>query len=294
MKQQYEHFKFRRSSLALIETMNKIIADYTQQGFTLTVRQLYYQLVTRNIIANDQKNYKSMASIANDARLAGLMDWNAIEDRTREFSGRNHWDSGADLLNACANQYHMDMWEGQDVRPIIIVEKEALQGVFERVCHQYDTSLLCARGYPSVSVLRNYVKYTMIPAIDAGQRFKFLHFGDHDPSGIDMTRDLTERFTLFSEGRHIEFDLERCALNMDQVEEYNPPENPAKTTDARFESYAELYGSSSWELDALEPKVLIELAQEKIIALIDEERWEARNEEIEDVKKRLRVVAEDF
>lgn len=82
-----------------------------------------------------------------------------------------------------------------------------------------------------------------------------IHLGDHDPSGIDMTRDIIDRMDIFEAG----VGVERIALNMDQIELYNPPKNPAKLSDTRAKGYIEKFGSSSYELDALEPRVIRDL-----------------------------------
>lgn len=106
-----------------------------------------------------------------------------------------------------------------------------------------------------------------------------IYFGDHDPSGIDMTRDVLERLSLFSDITPIE--VHRIALNMDQVEELNPPENPAKLTDSRASSYVAKFGDSSWELDAVEPAELARLVEAKVLEFRDEKQWgkDVRSEE---------------
>lgn len=291
-RQAYKRFRFADKSVELIRTMNGIIADYVAQGFRLTVRQLYYQLVARDVIPNNEKSYKSTTSLVNDARLAGLMDWDAIEDRTRAFVRRSRWESGKSILQAVTNQFHMDMWRNQEWRPFVIIEKEALVGVLEPTCSKLDVPLLAARGYPSASVLREFAIEDILPAMQAGQRILVVHLGDHDPSGIDMTRDLRERIELFSEG--YDLDLVRVALNMEQIEERKPPPNPAKTTDSRFEEYRRLYGDESWELDALPPAYLAELVESKIDEYRDADAWEAREEEVEQVRSRLAQVTEEF
>jgi hypothetical protein len=294
MRYTYVEKNFKGSSLALIDIANKIIAEYQRDGYILTIRQLYYQLVARDVIPNTVTEYKRAASIFNDARLAGLMDWDAIEDRTREFVRRSRWNDGREILDASARSFHMDMWDNQTVRPFVIVEKEALVGVFERVCREYDVPLLAARGYPSVSVIREFVEEDIIPTLNCGQEVAIFHFGDHDPSGIDMSRDLQERINLFLESDAGEYEFTRCALNMNQIVEQRPPENPAKTTDSRFESYLSKFGSSSWELDALKPSYLNELAKVHILSLIDVDAWEERKQEIEEIRERIRKIAGEF
>lgn len=282
---------FKRETYELIELINEIVDEYQDQGFVLTVRQLYYQLVARDIIPNTMRDYKRIASVVNDARLAGLMDWDAIEDRTRSFIRRSRWNSGSEIVRAAANSFHMDMWDNQESRVFVLVEKEALVGVLERVCHRYDVPLLAARGYPSVSVIREFALKDVEFAYDRGQDVLILHLGDHDPSGIDMSRDLTERVNLFA-GEC--FDLRRIALNMDQIEEQRPPENPAKTTDSRFASYMRKFGKSSWELDALSPAYLERLVESHITSVINEDNWNRRVQEIREVRERLTKTANEY
>lgn len=291
MKYAYTDTPLKRASLILIDQVNEIVDEYEAQGYVLTVRQIYYQLVSKDLIPNTLKSYKRVASIINSGKMAGLIDWDMIEDRTRAFKSNQKFDSGRDCLNDAAKYFHMDLWESQPTRVFIIIEKEALFGVFDRIARQYDIPLLAARGYPSGSVLHEFVHDRIIPFAD--QSITILHFGDHDPSGIDMTRDLTSRIDTFCQGE-ADFDLIRCALNMDQVEELNPPRNPAKTTDSRFDKYAEMFGDSSWELDALPPSYLNNLVTEHVDGLIDAEAWDARREEIDEIKIRLREVAKTF
>ena len=127
-KQFYKHFEFRAPALALIDIMNDICEDYMRQGFVLTVRQLYYQLVARGHIENTERSYKRYhRPVVNDARLAGLMDWDAIEDRTRAFIKRSRWDSPNEILASVAKQFHMDLWAAYSTyRVHVIVEKGSL------------------------------------------------------------------------------------------------------------------------------------------------------------------------
>jgi hypothetical protein len=289
-KQLYISRSFTAGSLELVFTMNKIIAEYVEQGFRLTARQLYYQLVARGRVENTEQSYKRVCSIVNDAKLAGMMDWEAIEDRTREFIRRTRWESPSAILRAVADQYHEDLWEGQPVRPFVIVEKEALAGVLEGVCRELDTPLLAARGYPSGTVLREFAVSDVHQARDADQGALIIHLGDHDPSGIDMTRDLRSRLELFGEDSNLE--LVRIALNMNQIREQRPPPNPAKTTDSRFATYQAEHGTESWELDALSPTYLAGIVRDAITRCIkDKAAWKARGDKVKAERAKLLKVA---
>lgn len=294
MRQFYKATNFRPETISLIAFMNTLITSYQRQGFTLSVRQLYYQLVARDKIENTEKSYKRIASIINDARLAGLIDWDAIEDRNRDIEVRTRWRDGAQIVKAAADSYHMDMWDNQENRVFVIVEKAALAGVLGGVCRKFDVPLLAARGYPSVSIVREMALEHLSDPISQGQFVTVLHLGDHDPSGIDMTRDLQERFDLFLGDTDDMFTLHRIALTRDQIDEKNPPPNPAKTTDSRFSNYLREHGDESWELDALEPSYLVDLVTRHIENHIDDDAWAERQQHVESVRSKLTAVSKQF
>jgi hypothetical protein len=285
-KIKYVDRAFNRSSLEIIETANAICESYRAQGLDLTVRQLYYRFVAGGLIANKDTEYKRLSSIVNDARLAGLIDWEIIVDRTRFLRTTPHWSSPRHIMQAVADQYALDKWEGQPRRPEVWIEKDALVGVIENVCRENDVPYFSCRGYTSQSEvwqaamrLRGYAR--------RGQRPVILHLGDHDPSGIDMTRDIDDRLTLFMGG----VEVDRLALNMDQVDRYDPPPNPAKLTDARATGYIAEHGESSWELDALEPTVLSDLIRSAIRDLRDDDLWQKVEEKQALERTRLNAVA---
>lgn len=291
MKESYiDPPKFTSKSLKLIAVCDDIVTSYAARGFRLTIRQLYYQLVARGHIENTVLSYDNTVTLMTKARLVGMIDWDAIEDRTRGVLERSHWTSGARILDAVAKQYFEDMWDTQEHRVFVMVEKEALAGVLEPVCQEWDLPLLPARGYPSATTLREFAKGRIMRS---SQDIVVLHLGDHDPSGIDMSRDLEERLTLFSRNR-VNIDFRRLALNMDQVEEQQPPPNPAKTTDARFAKYQEQFGDESWELDALTPEYLASLVADEVQQLINFDAWHAKTEKIDAVRARLQVLADNF
>lgn len=303
MKIKYQEFNFRPGALGLIKTANEIIAEYRAQGFDLTLRQLYYQFVSRAIIPNTLKSYKNLGSVVNDARLAGLIDWNAIVDRTRELRTLSHWDDPAEIVAAVSKQFHIDLWASQKFRPEVWIEKDALVGVFERICKELDVPLFSCRGYTSQSEMwaagQRLLEYRRTPYFSTGlakASSKYptpviFHFGDHDPSGKDMSRDIVDRLQLFT-GKALKF--ERLALNMDQVEEYAPPPNPAKITDSRANAYIAEFGSESWELDALEPSVLADLVRTAIAGVTDEDKMQEAIEEQDRHRETLGLVSDRF
>jgi hypothetical protein len=278
-KQQYVKKNFGQSSLDIIEAANRIIEDYQSQGYKLTLRQLYYRFIANDLFPdswadpssgtkNTMKNYKHLGDIINDGRLAGLIDWEAIEDRTRNVRSLAHWNSPSEILEACSTQYRRDKWEDQVYRPRIWIEKDALVGVIEGICTEHDVPFFSCRGYTSQSEMWSAAQ-AIQREIDAGYTPIIFHFGDHDPSGIDMTRDITDRIEMFMGG----IEVRRLALNMNQINEFSPPPSPAKITDSRATAYIAQYGGDSWELDALEPSVLVGLVEGAILSVKDMTKW---------------------
>jgi len=288
---EYVSKRFNPASKARIQQANAIIAEYQAQGFDLTLRQLYYQFISRDLLPNNQKSYNNLGSLISDARLAGLIDWSAIQDRTRNLRQNPHWDSPSDIIQACAKQYGVDRWEGQQYRPEVWIEKDALVGVIEGICNQWDVPYFSCRGYASQSEMwragQRLKRY-----IDDGQTPIIFHFGDHDPSGKDMSRDIRDRLTMFLTDD--DFEFRRLALTMDQIDEYNPPPNPAKITDSRADAYIAEFGNKSWELDALEPKVIVELIDTAVQSVCDGPDYRDKIEEELKAQKRLQQIADDW
>lgn len=288
--QQYAKINFHSKTYDMIKAVNLIVADYMAQGMRLTVRQLYYQLVSKNIIPNTMRAYHNVVRNVNDGRMAGLIDWDAIEDRTRSFLSRSRWTMGGEILDSAARSYHMDLWATQPSRVYVIIEKEALTGVLSDLCNEYDVPLLAARGYPSVSVLREFGHDELLRR--GSQSVHVLHLGDHDPSGLDMTGDLQNRIAIFSEGDA--FNLHRIGLTMEQIRTLKLPSNPAKQTDARFKDYSLRHGSKSWELDALPPDYLQKLVKKRIEREINWTPWNKQRKKIERIRGKIKRFADKF
>lgn len=279
---------FRGERLTIIEQTNAILAEYKAAGMSITLRGIYYQFIARDLLPetwadkttgskNCERSYKNLGACLNDARLAGLVDWVGMDDETRELDNLSHWNSPSEIIAAIAAQYRVDRWTNQNHYVEVWIEKDALQGVIRPVCRRNDVPFFSCRGYVSQSAMWN-AGQRLADRVSEGKQVLVLHLGDHDPSGIDMTNDITARLRMFSSSEEIE--VKRIALNMNQVRQYNPPPNPCKITDSRASAYMAEHGDESWELDALEPKVLDKLIQKEIDAVKENETWaEAEAEE---------------
>lgn len=268
-KIQYKEINFRGKSLDLINLVNQVINEYKNQGYELTLRQTYYQLVARGYIPNNERSYKNIGNLINDGRLAGLIDWYSIVDRTRNLRGNNHWDKPEDVIASARYSYLLNKWDGQPNYVEVWVEKDALVDIVGQACIPLDTPYFSCRGYTSQSEMWSAAQRF----IDQSYRDNcyIIHLGDHDPSGIDMTRDIQERLQMFGADVYVK----RVALTMNQIETYNPPPNPAKLSDSRCGKYIDEYGDESWELDALEPSVITNLITNEVTAFRDDEIYQA-------------------
>lgn len=266
----YQEKKFSTDHMKIIGGVNKIIEDHERQGFILTVRQIFYQFVSAGWLPNKQSEYDRLGKIISEGRIAGLISWTAIEDRNRSLRGIPLYESPMDAVQQARNDYAIDKWENQEWRPEVWVEKAALEGVVGAMCNQLQVNFFATRGYNSQSEQwragQRFASY-----IRKGQRPIVFHLGDHDPSGIDMTRDNRDRLTMFAGTPVI---VQRLALNMNQIEQYNPPPNPAKMTDSRAVDYVEQFGDESWELDALPPRVIHDLIESAVDQIRDPVLWD--------------------
>lgn len=293
-KIKYKEDSFKPESLERIELINEVLEEYSSAGYEMTLRQAYYQMVARGYIPNNDKSYATFGVLVNRGRMNGLIDWDHIIDTTREVKSINHWTSPAQIIRAAHSSFSLDKWKGQKFRVEVWVEKDAAVSIVSGICNRLDIPYFSCRGYTGQAAmwgcamrLLDYIqKDKQIPVI--------LHFGDHDPSGIDMSRDIEERLSRFL-NTHFELDDEwpewydsytwesnqedervigsfifnRVALNMSQILRYNPPPNPTKLSDSRAKEYLKEHGEECWELDALTPNVVEELITAEVSKYIN-------------------------
>lgn len=295
----YSNKSFAKATRAIIDSANAIIDEYSKQGYDLTLRQLYYQFVARGLLVNNIANYQKLGNIINDARLAGMVNWNAIIDRTRNLATLAHWSSPQSIVESCAYQYRVDKWLTQPIAVEVWVEKEALAGVVNHACVPFDVPYFSCRGYVSQSEMWSASQRIIARYRNRyDQRTHIIHLGDHDPSGVDMSRDIVDRLVLFTEHDRLSddpiFTFKRIALNRDQIDRYQPPPNPAKNTDARFQTYVDLHGEECWELDALDPVTLSTLIEDEINKYRDIDAWRKAERLEQDAKDALAHIAKRF
>lgn len=286
----YDPQRLNPDTRKVIDQANTILEEYAEAGYAITLRTLYYQFVARDILPNNEKSYKRLGDIVGKGRLAGLIDWNHLEDRTRYLAELSHWGGVQDALDSLPGQFRIDMWKNQAWRPEVWIEKDAVAGIVAGVCHELDIPYFSCRGYVSLSEMWR-ASMRLRANIAGGYTPYIIHFGDHDPSGIDMSRDIVDRL---NKTFMADCSFKRVALNMDQIELYKPPPNPAKITDPRAQAYLDEYGDESWELDALNPRKFREIIEGEVIPLRDEKQWKADLKDSEKMVQQLSEVAKNW
>lgn len=311
MKEKFKQITINDEKMSVIRKANKILAGYIGK-YDITLRGLYYQFVARDEFPdtwkwkkiNDKKwirdlengtknadpNYKMLGDIIGDGRLMGLVDWEVLGDEERFIRQLSRWNGPAHAIESITQQYRTDLWKNMSVVPEVWVEKNALIGLLEPICNRRRVGLFSCKGYASLTAFRQ-AAHRLQAIIDVGQEPVILHLGDHDPSGVDMTRNIREYLEMFLR-KSIRVD--RLALNMDQVLEFSPPPNPAKIKDPRAKKYIKQYGDESWELDALEPTQFDDVVTAAIDEFIDIDTWNENLKREKSDKAQMQKVSDKW
>lgn len=251
----------------------KIILNDLQEYWPLTLRQIFYQLVSKGIIDNTTSRYTMLSNLLKNARLENEIPWETMEDRGRIFEDHTGYiDKSSFIYNELyyfLNGYKKNLLSDQERTIEIWIEKDALRTVFNKVAEKFSIPVVVCRGFSSISFIKNYVDRI---EKQSNQFPTILYYGDLDPSGWQMPIALKE--TLQYKFCHTP-DIHRGALNEDQVLKYNLPNDPdaLKSTDTRAKNYVKQFGSLAVELDALHPQDLTEIVQKDIISFIDEDKY---------------------
>jgi len=275
---------YKDQSLDMITEAKSIMDEYMNQDLTITLRQLYYQFVARDMLpeswkdkktgsTNNERSYKKLGTIITNARMTGHLAWSGMEDRTRPSHGHNSWETPADIMATTVKAFATPKWDDMLIHPEIWVEKEALSGIIEIPADQYQVPWMAAKGYMSKDAMWKASQRIIKRFEKNGQDTVIIYLGDHDPSGLDMIRDIRDQLEVFMDGCEALPRVEPIALTMQQIRDHNPPPNPTKTTDSRANKYMKRYGKESWELDALNPSYLVNLIRDSIKMYMPDDAW---------------------
>ena len=287
-KEQFEERRFAAKTAKVIEQANEIMEEYS--GDQLTLRQLHYQFVARDVYENTMRNYKKLGDIIRNGRMAGLISWDLVQDRTRGLTGYGGGhNSPAQAIRHASYAYKEPLWDTQPTKVEIWVEKDALTGVLTDPAYDERLWYFATKGYPSISSLK-----------EAADRFKrqeargentvILYFSDHDPEGLHMPEQVGEVLDQFGVTN---VEIRRMGLTMEQIAEHQPPASAAKRGSSRIQSYYDATGTDeAWELDALKPAVIQKLIVDEVHKIRDADLWEqAVEKEAEGVAMRERIAA---
>ncbi len=270
MKIKFREIKLSPSNKKKLERINVILEKYMGQGYQLTLRQLYYRLVIENAIPNKANEYKKLMHLLGEGRMAGIVDWDAIEDRVRSPYLPYHVDHRDEVIKEAAEFFKLDRQKGQPNYIELWVEKDAISNILKPRTALYGIRLMVNRGYSSTSAM--YESFKRIErAIKRGQNCHIIYLGDHDPSGLHMShKDIPDRL---NEAFGTEVAIKHIGITKKQIEQFELPPNPAKITDPRAGWYIENHGESSWEVDALEPDELHKIINREIENLMDMDKY---------------------
>lgn len=269
-----------------------------QYDTAITLRQLYYRLVSRHLFDNTENSYKRLSRIMVQARENRDVPVNCLEDRSRRILGRGDsgYSSAQDFLRQRFQSlqdswkgFTMPRWEDQSNYVLVSLEKDALSRLVSDIANQYAVRTFPTRGYPSFTYVQRMASYMRNRMKD--KPTIVLYFGDFDPSGVDIERDLTERLKKYDSG---EFRVRRVALTPEQIVRYSLPPMPVKRSDVRTPSFVASYGSEAVELDAVDPNTLKLLVAQSIAGCIDLDVWRKREEEIESLRLWIRKKLENM
>lgn len=280
------------------EIITASLKVFLQYDTAITLRQLYYRLVSQLLIPNNINSYKRLSRILVKAREQGDVPINCLEDRSRRILGRGDtgYDSAEEYLRSRISSlsdswkgFTMPMWDNQPKGILISLEKDALSRLVSRIANTYSVRTFPTRGYPSFSYVQRMAQYIMTRMTD--KETIVLYYGDFDPSGMDIERDLTDRLGKYGAKN---FTVQRIALTAEQIKQYNLPPMPVKRSDARAENFMEEHGDSAIELDALDPNTFQIIVRESIVSHIKIRRWNAKIRKIEELKIWIKEKLEDI
>jgi hypothetical protein len=246
--------KRARATKAEVEERRRAFYAVIEDGYPMTVRQVFYQATVHNLAPKTEAGYAMVQSDLVIMRRAGDLPYGWLADNTRWQRKPRTFNGIEEALEDTARFYRKSLWADAACYVEIWLEKDALSGVLYPITSRYDVPLMVARGYASLSFLHSAAEY-----IDALEVPTFIyHCGDYDPSGVNAGEKIEETLREMAPGADLTF--ERIAVNPDQIAAWNLPTRPTKQSDSRARGFA----AESVELDAIEPNTLRAIVEEAI------------------------------
>ena len=240
---QASHIKRRRATKAEVETRRQALFDIVAHMKPMTVRQVFYQATVQDVVEKTEAGYTKVQTDLVQMRRSGVLPYDWLADNTRWQRKPRSFDGIEQALTHTVKFYRKNLWAAADCYVEIWLEKDALAGVVMPVTASYDVPLMVARGYASLSFLHSAADF--IGQLDVATHI--YHFGDFDPSGVNAAEKIEQ--TLKEMAPEAEIHFERVAVQPWQIEEWDLPTRPTKTSDTRSKNFGEI----SVELDAVDP-----------------------------------------
>jgi hypothetical protein len=165
---QYKAHNFTRGTRSIIDRANQFIAEYQEQGYTLILRQLYYQFIAEDAFPsswidrmynikhsldpdtkNTLKNYKRLGDIINHGRENGDVSWTAFEDRNRTLYGVTPVEDPEEVAADLDQRLILDCWRDQPTYVEVYVEKDSLGPIVARPANKWRAPHMACKGYLS-------------------------------------------------------------------------------------------------------------------------------------------------
>ena len=297
-KQQFiKKIKWQSRKEELFQKILPIAEKFQDDGYKITLRQLHYQLVGRNLINNTKSEYKKLGELIKEARLLGLLDWDLIVDNLRTPRKMGEWDSVKDIMESVYDSYRNKRHSVQKTHLEIWCEKDAMTSILEPITNKYHLNLMIDRGFGSTTMIYETAKRFLRESNVMTQGFVILYLGDHDPSGLNMVVDVQKRINMFLktlEGRFAtNCNVKQIALTQEQIKKYDLPPQMAKKSDSRYKKYEEEHGDESWELDALPTDVISKILKDEILEHINMEYYDGMIEEENKDKAKIKQLIDD-
>src|SRR5215472_2490733 len=233
----------KRSTKDELRRMYDSLASIVRAQSPCTVRQVFYRATVAGLGPKDECFYGRVCRYLVDMRESGMLAYGDVADNTRWMRKPDSYNSLGSMLAETKSLYRRALWRDQHASVEVWLEKDALSGVLYDVTSQWDVPLMVTRGYASLSFLH-----------DAARGIWFIHkpvhiyyFGDYDPSGLDISKQVEARLRQYAPDADIHFV--RVAVNPEQITALNLPTRPTKKTDSRSKAFK----GESVEVDAIEP-----------------------------------------
>jgi hypothetical protein len=260
----------------ILQTAKGIVDSYDTP---VTLRQLFYRLVSQEILKNTRSEYTALSNRTAKARREGWFP--SFIDRTREIYEKGSFDGPREAHEWLVGVYRRDRTENQPWSIYLGVEKEGIVEQLSSWFGRLGIPILALSGYSSQSYVEEIVDHVRRQARPA----VLIYAGDFDPSGEDIERDFRERTDCFTEST-------RIALTPEQIETYDLPPQMGKATDTRAAGFVKKYGELvQVELDALPPDILRELYQAEVDRYFDRSTF---NAVVEQEQRERAILREAF